>query len=88
MPQRIAVFATDCLRHGVIEHHRIQTFNSGQLVLGFRILLYSYVIRWWRDLHLVVVGLALSLAEKVSSTEFPSPLFGKIAVIRNMWIRV
>ena len=75
MPQRIAVFAMDCLRHSVIEHHRIQTFNSGQLVLGFWI--YSYVMGWWWDLLLVVVGLTLSLAEKVSSSEFQSSLFEK-----------
>ena len=32
------------------EHHLIQTFKSGQLMLGFGIHYYSYVMGWWWDL--------------------------------------
>ena len=77
MPQRIAVFAADCMRQSVIEYHRIQTFKSGQLVLGFGIYCHSHVMGWWWDLLLIVVGLTLSLAEKVSSSEFQSSVFEK-----------
>ena len=32
------------------EHHRIQTFMSCHLMLGFRIYNYPYVMGWWWDL--------------------------------------
>ena len=56
MPHCIAVFVSDCLRHGVMN---ITVSRLSSLVIG------------------LVVGITLSLAEKVSGSELPSSLFEK-----------
>ena len=55
IPDKIISLAVNMPHCGLLttqcdEHHHIQTFKSGELMLGFGIYYYSYVMGWWWDL--------------------------------------
>ena len=92
MPRRIAVFVVDCLRRKCGEHHRIQTFKSGQRMLGYEFYCYSLINKdcgtcsvWWWDVFYGGGIFTLSLAEVSSSSAFQA-LCLKIGVIATSMV--